>query len=183
MSDCLCWRCRMEIGTFACLQVATASRWVAIVPMVACIALPALAASPGLRITVPAADLLVGDRITAAAWPDRIIRTPDEDGQFEVLVRKAAMSEVDAAACRSSWLLVRMPAVLPPVDADYHPKPRDPANQRRLDAAKAEYAKLQADVAAGQPATFQVDGAGYASRTRHGLKLFGCNLFFSVGGG
>ena len=125
----------------------------------------------------------MGNQITTAAWPDRVIRIPDEDGQFEVLVRKAAVSKVDAAACRSPWLLVRMPAVLPPVDADYHPQPRDPANQRKLDAARAEYAALQADVAAGRPATFQVDGAGYASRTGHGLKLSGCNLFFSMGGG
>ena len=125
----------------------------------------------------------MGDRITATTWPERVIRTPDENGQFEVLVRKAAVSAIDAAACRSPWLLVRMPAVLPPVDADYHPEPRDPANQRRFDASKAEYAALQADVAAGRPATFRVDGAGYASRTRHGLRLSGCNLFFSMGRG
>ena len=73
--------------------------------------------------------------------------------------------------------------MLPPVDADYHPKPRDPANQQKLDAAREEYATLQADVTAGRPATFQVDGAGYASKIRHGLKLSGCNLFFSMGGG
>ena len=159
------------------------SRLVAILSMAATLAPPAHAAPAGLQITVPAADLLVGDRITTAAWPDHVIRTPDEDGQFEVLVRKTAVSKVDAAACRSSWLLVRMPAVLPPVDADYHPQPRDPTNQRKLDAARAEYAALQADVTAGRPATFQVDGAGYASKTRHGLKLSGCNLFFSMGGG
>ena len=129
----------------------TVSRLVAVLLMVAFFAPTAHAASAGLQITVPAADLLVGDRITTAAWPDRVIRTPDEDGQFEVLVRKATVSKVDAAACRSSWLLVRMPAVLPPVDADYHPQPRDPTNQRKLDAAKAEYAALQADVAAGRP--------------------------------
>ena len=158
-------------------------RLAAVLLMVALLAPLAHATSAGLQITVPAADLLVGDRITTAAWPDHVIRTPDEDGQFEVLVRKAALSKVDAAACRSPWLLVRMPAVLPPVDADYHPQPRDSANQQKLDAARAEYAALQADVAAGRPATFQVDGASYASRTRHGLKLSGCNLFFSMGGG
>lgn len=162
----------------------TVSRLVAILLMMtATLAPPAHAVPAGLQITVQAADLLVGDRITTAVWPDRVIRTPDEDGQFEVLVRKAAVSKVDAAACRLPWLLVRMPAVLPPVDADYHPQLRDPANQRKLDAARAEYAALQADVAAGRPATFQVDGAGYASRTRHGLKLSGCNLFFSIEGG
>ena len=51
------------------------------------------------------------------------------------------------------------------------------------DRPATEYEALQADVAAGRPATFQVDGVGYASRTRHGLKLSGCNLFFSMGGG
>ncbi len=171
--------CRLIPGS----RVATASWLLAVLLMAACLAPLAHAASAGLQITVPAVDLLVGDRITAAAWPDRVIRTPDEDGQFEVLVRKAAASEINAEACRSPWLLVRMPAVLPPVDADYHPKPRDPANQQKLDAARAEYAALQADVAAGRPATFQVDGAGYASRTKRGLKLSGCNLFFSMGEG
>ena len=79
-----------------------ASRLVAILSMAATLAPRAHAAPAGLQITVPAADLLVGDRITTAAWPDRVIRTPDEDGQFEVLVRKAAVSKVDATACRSS---------------------------------------------------------------------------------
>lgn len=147
--------------------------------LAACFMDPAWSAPASIRISVPSADLLVGDRITEASWPGHVIRTPDEDGQFEVLVRKTAVPGIDATACRSPWLLVRMPAVLPPVDADYHPKPRDPVNQHRLDAAKAEYAALAADASAGRSATFQVNGAGYATRTGHGLKLSGCNLFFT----
>ena len=112
-----------------------------------------------------------------------MIRTTDEDGQFEVLVRKTATLGIDATACRSPWLLVRMPAVLPPVGADYHPKPRDPANQHLLEAAKAEYAALVADAAAGRPSTFRVNGASYATKTRQGLRLSGCNLFFTAGEG
>jgi hypothetical protein len=148
-----------------------------------CVPAPARTAPASTQITVPAADLLVGNRITAASWPGHVIRTPDEDGQFEVLVRKTAVPGIDAPACRSPWLLVRMPAVLPPVDADYHPKPRNPANQHRLDAARTEYAALAADASAGRPATVHVNGADYATGTGHGLKLSGCNLFFTAPAG
>ncbi|WP_419728729.1 hypothetical protein [Lichenicola sp.] len=130
-------------------------------------------------ITVSAADLLVDGRITTTAWPRKVLRAPDEDGQFEVLVRRSAVPDIDARACRSSWLLVRMPAIAPPLDSGYQPKPRGPANQRRLDNAIAEYAKLKADTASGQPSTLRVNGGGDASTTVHGLKLPGCNLFFS----
>ena len=78
----------------------TVSRLGATLLVVASLTSPAHAASAGLQITVPAADLLVGDRITAAAWPGRVIRTPDEDGQFEVLVRKAALPAGAWSRCR-----------------------------------------------------------------------------------
>ena len=57
-------------------QATTVSRLGATLLMVASLAPPAHAASAGLQITVPAADLLVGDQIIAAAWPGRVIRTP-----------------------------------------------------------------------------------------------------------
>lgn len=156
---------------------------IAVVLMAICMVFPAQATPASLQISVPAASLLVGDRIPASAWPSRVIRTPDEDGQFEVLVRKTAAVGVNAAACRSPWLLVRMPAVLPPVDAAYHPTARDPTNQRKLDEARAEYARLQEATAAGLPATIRVDGGPYATKTRPGLRLSGCNLFFAKPGG
>jgi hypothetical protein len=136
--------------------------------MLAGICQPALARpAPSIAVAVAARDVVLGDAIAKTEWPTRLA-TPSAEGQFEILVRKAA-APVRAPRCASSYLVVRMPATL---DESSAGKAVLAAKLRQFEALKAAYA-------AGGTLRFRAFAGPYGARDRAGrLVLTGCNLFF-----
>ena len=131
------------------------------------------AALPGqeatrLSFTVPSADVVAGEDMRGTGWPMRLA-TPSAEGQFEVLVKKAA-SPVLAPRCHSAFLVVRMPASIAIGDS---------TETRQAVARKQQaYAALMAARAASRPIRFDVFAGPYGHKRGGTLELTGCNLFF-----
>ena len=77
-----------------------------------------------LTVEVPASAVLIGNATTRARWSRRIQASPDEDGEFEILIARNRLANIEAPRCPSPWLLARMPAVLPPTDSASHVLPK-----------------------------------------------------------
>lgn len=128
--------------------------------------------APRLGFFAAAGDVLIGDALAAHGWKDKIA-SPNEYGQYEVLVRKGAAPR-SAPACRRGWLILRMPAAL---DGDA------PALKVGLALRRAAYAATLAAVRGGKRAPFDVTPDSYYRRTPDGgIALTGCNLFLLMPG-
>jgi hypothetical protein len=120
-------------------------------------------------LTMPRQEVVMGDDIAHAGWSPRLAH-PNSTGQFEILVRAAA-TPFRAPACRSRYLVVRMPAsisVAPDAATD-----AAAARKRRF------YDRLQRAYDHGEPLRFAVFAGPYGTRQPDGtVVLSACNLFF-----
>lgn len=122
-------------------------------------------------LDVPRQDVVMGDDIGRTDWPTRLAH-PSAEGQFEVLVRKSA-TDIQAPACRSAYLVIRMPASVS-VGAD-------PAAGAAVARKIQYYDELLAAYNQGRPFRAEVFAGPYGKRSRQGkLVLSQCNLFFAA---
>ena len=131
----------------------------------------AKASNSAATVTVPADAVRIGrEQIRSAKWPRALLMEPSDEGQFEILVSKSALPDIQAPSCRQDFLLVRMPGV----------RYSDPAFAAKVKARKDAYARLADLSRANSPIPLHLEASGYGKVDLQGkLQLTGCNLWFT----